>query len=64
MLVQKAPVDMASHGLCENGGKGINFILRLGTAYDLYSRKDIGNSRSFSLTGKAYVSQNNFITQI
>ena len=35
--------------------KGINFILCLGTAYDLSSMEDIGNSRSFSLTGKACI---------
>jgi len=33
--------------------KGINFILCLGTAYDISSMESIGNSRSFSLTGKA-----------
>jgi hypothetical protein len=39
---------------CErNGGKGINFIFCLGTANDVCSMEDIGNSRSFSLTGKA-----------
>ena len=33
--------------------KGIHFILCLGTAYDLASMESIGNSWSFSLTGKA-----------
>ena len=33
--------------------KGINFILFLGTAYDVSSMEDIWNSRSFLLTGKA-----------
>jgi hypothetical protein len=33
--------------------KGINFIFCLGTAYDLSSMESIGNSKSFSLKGKA-----------
>jgi hypothetical protein len=37
--------------------KEINFILCLGTAYDLSSMESIGNSRSFSLTGKACLSK-------
>ena len=32
--------------------KGINFILCLGTAYDVSSMESIGNSKSFSLVGK------------
>ena len=58
MLVWKAPVDTASPGLCKNGGKEINFTFYLGTAYDLSSMEDIGNSRSFSLAGKACLSKN------
>ena len=42
--------------------KGINFILCLGTAYDVSSMESIGNSRSFSLTGKACLSRY-FISQ-
>jgi hypothetical protein len=52
-MVWRAPVNKASHGLWKNGGKGINFIFCLGTAYDLCSMEEIGNSHSFSLTGKA-----------
>ena len=52
MLVWKALVHTASHGLQKNGGKKINFVLCLGTAYDLSSMEDVGNSHSFSLTGK------------
>ena len=33
--------------------EGINFILCLGTTYDLSSKESIGNSRSFLLTGKS-----------
>ena len=33
--------------------KGINFILCLGTAYDISSRKVLGTTRLFLLTGKA-----------
>ena len=36
--------DMASHGLCKNGGREINFALYLGTTYDLSSMEVIGNS--------------------
>ena len=53
MLVWRAPVDTASHGLWKHGGKEINFTFCLGTAYDVSSMEDIENSRSFSLTGKA-----------
>ena len=35
--------------------KGINFILCLGTAYDISSMESIGNSKSFSLVGKVYL---------
>ena len=42
--------------------EGINFILCLGTAYDLSSMESIGNSRSFQLQEK-HASQNNFISQ-
>ena len=31
--------------------KGINFIFRLGTAYDISSMESVGNSKSFSLVG-------------
>ena len=41
---------MACESLVE---KGINFILCLGTAYDISSMESVGNSKSFSLTGKA-----------
>ena len=37
--------------------KGINFILCLGTAYDVSSMGSIGNSRSFLLIGKACLSK-------
>ena len=52
MLVWKASVYMASHGLCKNGGKEINFIFCLGTAYDVSSMESVGNSESFLLVGK------------
>ena len=42
--------------------KGINFIFRLGTAYDVSSMESVGNSLSFSLTGKACLSEY-FISQ-
>ena len=43
---------------CErNGGKEINFTFCLGTTYDVSSMENIGNSRSFSLTGKACLSK-------
>ena len=32
-------------------GNGINFIFRLGTAYDISSMVNVGNSKSFSLVG-------------
>ena len=35
--------------------KGINFNFCLGTAYDVFSMESIGNSKSFSLTGKVYL---------
>ena len=38
-------MDTASHGLCKKGGKEIHFTFCLGTAYDLSSMEDIGNSR-------------------
>jgi hypothetical protein len=42
---------------CERiGGKEINFTFYLGTTYDVSSMEDNGNSRSFSLTGKACLS--------
>ena len=31
--------------------KGINFILCLGTAYDISSMESVGSSKSFSLVG-------------
>src|SRR3990170_4154749 len=42
--------------------KGINFILCLGTAYDLSSMESIGNSQSFSLTGKACLSKQFYLS--
>ena len=42
--------------------KEINFILCLGTAYDLSSMEDIGNSRSFSLAGKACLSKQFYLS--
>ena len=33
--------------------KGINFIFCLGTSYDISSMESVGNSKSFSLIGKA-----------
>ena len=56
VLVWRAPVDTASHGLWKNGGKEINFTFCLGTTYDVSSMEDNGNSRSFSLMGKACLS--------
>ena len=39
---------------CERiGGMEMNFTFCLGTTYDVSSMEDNGNSRSFSLTGKA-----------
>ena len=34
-----------------NGGKGINFIFCLGTAYGISSMESVQNSKSFSLVG-------------
>ena len=62
MLVWKATVDSASHGLWKFGGKGINFILCLGTAYDISSMESVGNLKSFSLVGKVYLPKS-FISQ-
>ena len=42
--------------------KEINFILCLGTAYDLSSMEDIGNSQSFSLKGKACLSKQFYLS--
>ena len=50
---------MACESLVE---KGINFILCLGTAYDVSSMESVGNSKSFSLARKAW-HPNNFISQ-
>ena len=52
MLVWRAPVDTVSHGKWKYGGKEINFIFCLGTAYDISSMESVGNSKSFSLVGK------------
>ena len=35
--------------------KGINIIFCLGTAYDISSMESVGNSKSFSLVGKAHL---------
>ena len=35
--------------------KGINFIFCLGTAYDISRMESVGNSKSFSLVGKAHL---------
>ena len=35
--------------------KGIKFIFCLGTAYDISSMESVGNSKSFSLVGKAHL---------
>ena len=35
--------------------KGINFIFCLGTAYNVSSMEDIGNSWSFSLEGRIHL---------
>ena len=40
--------------------KGINFILCLGTAYDISSMESVGSSKSF---WEKYASQNVFISQ-
>ena len=53
MLVSKAPVDSASHGLLKNGGKGINFILCLGTNYDISSMENVGNYSVVFVDGKS-----------
>ena len=37
--------------------KGINFIFCLGTAYVISSMESVGNSKSFSLVGKVYLSK-------
>ena len=37
--------------------KGINFILCVGTAYDISSMKSVGSSKSFSLVGKVCLSK-------
>ena len=63
MLVWKAPVDTASHGLWKNGKKEINFTFCFGTAYDLSSMEDNGNYRLFSLIGKAFLAKQ-FYTSI
>ena len=42
--------------------KGINFILCLGTAYDLPSMEDIENSQLFLLTGKHCVSKQIYLS--
>ena len=64
VMVWRAPVDTASHGLWKNGGKEINFTFCLGTAYDVSSMEDIGNSRSFSLTGKACLSKYFYLSNL
>ena len=50
-------MDTASHGLSKNGGKEINFSFCSGTAYNVSSMENNGNSRSFLLTGKACLSK-------
>ena len=55
MLVWKAPVDTVSHGKWKYGGKGIRFYFSLGTSYDISSMESVGNSKSFSLVGKAHL---------
>ena len=35
--------------------KGINFILCLGTAYDISSMESVGNLKSFLLVGKVHL---------
>ena len=37
--------------------KGIKFIFCLGTAYDISSMENVGNSKSFSLVGKVCLSK-------
>ena len=37
--------------------KGINFIFCLGTAYDISSMENVGNSKSFSLVGEVCLSK-------
>ena len=44
-------MDMASHGLCKNGGKEINFLLCLGIAYDLSSMESVGMLQVFFVGG-------------
>ena len=50
---------------CErNGGKEINFTFCLGTTYDVSRMENIGNSRSFSLTGKACLSKYFYLSNL
>lgn len=53
MLAWKAPMDTSSHGLWKNGGKGINFIFYLGTAYDISSMESVGNYSVVFVYGKS-----------
>ena len=57
MLVWRAPVDTVSHGKWKYGGKGINFIFYLGTAYDISRMESVGSSKSFSLVGVVCLSK-------
>ena len=55
MLVWKGVVDtvtIESESMVE---KGINFNFCLRTAYAMSSMESVGNSKSFSLVGKAYL---------
>ena len=42
--------------------KGINFIFRLETAYDISSMEIVGSSKSFSLVGKVCLSKKNYLS--
>ena len=61
MLVWKASVDVASRRLWKNGEKGINFILCLGTAYDVSSMESIGNYSVVFVDGNNIPLKKNYI---
>ena len=52
LIVWREIVDSASHGMCLNGGGGVQFQFCLGTANNVISMEDIENS-VVTLTGKA-----------
>ena len=52
-MVWTAPVDTTSRGMGKNGGKGINFIFCLGTAFDISSMESVWNYSVVFLDGKS-----------